>query len=118
MTSSLGSKPVISRITLALLEDSGWYLPDYSYASKLSWGFHQGCHFASSNCKNWLEYAQWRKISPSPFCDINVFDGKKEYYDVDGNQVVECHIHNYTCDLPYNYQVHKLVCGPRIDCNV
>ena len=32
------SNPVYSRLTLALLEDSGWYITDFSKAQPLSWG--------------------------------------------------------------------------------
>ena len=37
MTAAIDSHPVISRITLALLEDSGWYIPDYQQLKMLSW---------------------------------------------------------------------------------
>ena len=101
MTSTLGSKPVISRTTLALLEDSGWYLPDYSYASRLTWGFHQGCHFANSTCKEWLEYAYSRKMTP-----CNRSKNRKDFYDTDKNKVVvDSNIYGYSCDLPSRYQV-------------
>eukprot|EP00873_Tetraselmis_striata_P002506 jgi/Tetstr1/422770/TSEL_013567.t1 len=39
---------VVSNLTLALLEDSGWYLPDYSRAGPLSYGAGLGCAFADA----------------------------------------------------------------------
>jgi hypothetical protein len=41
----------ISDLTLSLFQDMGWYLPDYSYSSLLSWGHSQGCSFLNS-CSN------------------------------------------------------------------
>eukprot|EP00192_Tetraselmis_astigmatica_P008314 CAMPEP_0117679680 /NCGR_PEP_ID=MMETSP0804-20121206/17940_1 /TAXON_ID=1074897 /ORGANISM="Tetraselmis astigmatica, Strain CCMP880" /LENGTH=646 /DNA_ID=CAMNT_0005489111 /DNA_START=299 /DNA_END=2240 /DNA_ORIENTATION=- len=39
---------VVSNITLALLEDSGWYVPDYSRGGPLAHGAGQGCSFANA----------------------------------------------------------------------
>eukprot|EP00802_Teleaulax_amphioxeia_P007078 Tamp_07084.p1 GENE.Tamp_07084~~Tamp_07084.p1 ORF type:complete len:618 (+),score=81.29 Tamp_07084:601-2454(+) len=43
-----GFKNSKSAVTLALLEDSGWYLPDYSQADALTWGWRKGCSFATA----------------------------------------------------------------------
>ncbi len=43
MTSSVSSHMLISKITLALFEDSGWYMPDYSQAEDMWWGKNRGC---------------------------------------------------------------------------
>jgi hypothetical protein len=44
---------IISNITLALLEDSGWYMPDYSLAEPMWWGKNRGCDFTIYNkCPN------------------------------------------------------------------
>jgi hypothetical protein len=53
MTGTASSTPVFSRLTLALFEDSGWYLPDYSIADPLGWGRNQGCSFATQGCPAW-----------------------------------------------------------------
>lgn len=46
----------ISAVTLAAFQDSGWYVPDYSMADEfkenLSWGYKQGCAFATQTCDN------------------------------------------------------------------
>jgi len=60
----------ISEISLAFLEGTGWYIPDYSYAEPYSFGQGQGCGFIYDSC------------------DPNVFDD--EYCDGNGvgcNQV-------------------------------
>ena len=51
LTASLGTpNSAVSALTLAALEDSGWYVADYSVAEPLAWGRHRGCTFASADC--------------------------------------------------------------------
>ncbi|KAK7368986.1 hypothetical protein VNO80_11019 [Phaseolus coccineus] len=40
-------------MTLALLEDSGWYKAYYSMADQLDWGRNQGTEFVTSPCNVW-----------------------------------------------------------------
>jgi len=42
---------VVSRLTLALLEDSGWYVPTWSAAQTLTLGRHAGCEFVEHDCR-------------------------------------------------------------------
>lgn len=42
----------VSKFTLALMVDSGWYAVDYNYADDYTWGYKQGCNFINSNCAN------------------------------------------------------------------
>ncbi|KIY92810.1 zinc-metallopeptidase-like protein [Monoraphidium neglectum] len=44
-------RAVMSRLTLAALEDSGWYQPDYSQAADLEWGAGAGCTFLLGSCQ-------------------------------------------------------------------
>jgi leishmanolysin len=53
MTGSVDTRSVVSRMTLALLEDSGWYQANYSMAEHLDWGRNQGTEFAISPCNSW-----------------------------------------------------------------
>jgi leishmanolysin-like peptidase len=55
MTGTHTQSPVFSRITLALMEDSGWYRANYSMASPLSWGKNLGCNFVMKSCKDWID---------------------------------------------------------------
>ena len=41
---------VYSALTLAALEDSGWYRANYSATQPLLWGRNKGCSFISSKC--------------------------------------------------------------------
>jgi len=50
MTSGLVLGQQVSQFTLALLEGSGWYVPDYSYADIYSFGQGQGCNFMTQKC--------------------------------------------------------------------
>ncbi|RDD40197.1 Leishmanolysin-like peptidase [Trichoplax sp. H2] len=50
--STSSSSTVLSNITLALLEDSGWYSVNDGIASVLTWGKGLGCAFASGSCAN------------------------------------------------------------------
>ncbi|KAF7829702.1 leishmanolysin-like peptidase [Senna tora] len=53
MTGSVDTRSVVSKMTLALLEDSGWYKANYSMADHLDWGRNQGTEFVTSPCNLW-----------------------------------------------------------------
>ena len=75
MTGIVSHNPRFSRLTFALLEDSGWvkysnktcfhnyythddrrwYKADYSYAENILWGANSGCDFASASCKAYMD---------------------------------------------------------------
>lgn len=55
MTGTHTQNPVYSRITLALMEDTGWYRANYSMAQPLSWGLKAGCDFVLKSCKEWMD---------------------------------------------------------------
>ena len=65
MTGTASFVPVISNITLAALEDSGWYRPHYEQAEWLAWGEGKGCDFSTQRCNN-----GWPR-SGGYFCDSN-----------------------------------------------
>jgi len=52
MTSGLIYQQAYSEFTLAMLEGSGWYVPDYSYADAYWFGQGQGCNFLSKTCSS------------------------------------------------------------------
>lgn len=62
MTASSVTEPVISEITLALLEGTGWYQVDYSKAEPFNFGRGEGCSFVDGPCTssngtaNFIEY--------------------------------------------------------------
>ncbi|KAL4296012.1 hypothetical protein GQ457_12G019190 [Hibiscus cannabinus] len=53
MTGSVDTRSVVSKMTLALLEDSGWYQANYSMADRLDWGRNQGTDFVTYPCNLW-----------------------------------------------------------------
>ena len=62
MTGTYTQNPTFSRLTLALLEDTGWYGVDYSKAEPLSWGRGLGCDFVTKSCKEWIDDRQERWV--------------------------------------------------------
>ena len=40
----------VSSITLAAMEDLGWYLANYSAAECMAWGYQQGCDYVKTRC--------------------------------------------------------------------
>ncbi|MGH0148516.1 UNVERIFIED_CONTAM: hypothetical protein FKN15_013166 [Acipenser sinensis] len=55
MTGSHTQNRVFSRITLAIMEDTGWYRANYSMAERLDWGRGMGCDFVMKSCKFWMD---------------------------------------------------------------
>eukprot|EP00967_Tisochrysis_lutea_P117779 scaffold190732_cov22-Tisochrysis_lutea.AAC.2 len=47
---SYGMQVAVSSITLAAMEDLGYYLANYSAVNCMSWGYKQGCQFVVSRC--------------------------------------------------------------------
>jgi len=50
MTSGLIYQMQVSEFSLAVLEGSGWYFPDYSYADEYHFGRGEGCYFLFTSC--------------------------------------------------------------------
>ena len=50
MTSMMTGKPILSGLTLSLMEDSGWYKIDFTKAEALIWGNGRGCKFLDFTC--------------------------------------------------------------------
>jgi len=95
MTGSASSTPVLSNITLALLEDSGWYIPNYNFGERLIWGENKGCDFVRAKCSS-----GWPKEEGSGyFCT----EKDKEGCTYDRSARGLCSIKTYT-SLPEQYQ--------------
>jgi len=53
MTATVTEHSVLTNITLAALEDSGWYHNvKYSYGQHLVWGYQKGCSFITNRCNS------------------------------------------------------------------
>jgi len=103
--------PVYSRITLAMLEDSGWYIPDYSKAQDLSWGRNAGCEFAKKSCKYLMDQARDNDKVTTPFCSTLMNDGIKTYCTADKGSVGSCNLVQYNSKVPDIYQNFDFVDG-------
>ncbi|XP_057765987.1 uncharacterized protein LOC130986563 [Salvia miltiorrhiza] len=87
MTGSVDTRSVVSKMTLALLEDSGWYQANYSMADHLDWGHNQGTEFVTLPCNHWK--GAYR-------CNSTQFSGCTYNREAEGY----CPIVNYSRDLP------------------
>ena len=57
---SPSERSVLSNLTLALLEDSGWYVPNYALASKpLAFGKGAGCAWVRDKCRGAMGASEW-----------------------------------------------------------
>ncbi|RXG73912.1 Leishmanolysin-like peptidase [Armadillidium vulgare] len=69
MTGTHTQNPVYSRITLALMEDTGWYYANYDMAQPLKWGEGLGCTFAKGSCMKWITEQISKGRSIHPYCN-------------------------------------------------
>ncbi|XP_039762788.1 leishmanolysin-like peptidase isoform X3 [Pararge aegeria] len=102
MTGTHTQNSVFSRISFAMMEDTGWYRADYSHATPLDWGRGLGCNFAMTSCKQWLN-AQ-RKKNPAPFCERIKGDPLRTECSPRRNAVVLCNLVRHDTILPRQYQ--------------
>ncbi|VDK34647.1 unnamed protein product [Taenia asiatica] len=58
----------LSNLTLAFLEDTGWYLPNYSLAEHLAWGANRGCIFSTESCYSYMLDQLAKGADIAPFC--------------------------------------------------
>ncbi|XP_030065678.1 leishmanolysin-like peptidase [Microcaecilia unicolor] len=104
MTGSLTQNRVFSRITLALMEDTGWYRANYSMAEKLDWGRNKGCDFAMKSCKFWIDLQRTRQEIVRPYCDTLRSNPLQLMCREDQRAVAVCNLQKYPNHLPQEYQ--------------
>lgn len=92
MTGTASRNPVFSELTLALLEDAGWYVANYSRAGQLLWGHGMGCDFTNRGCDKWPK-------NPGYFCSENNAKGCTADYQAKGS----CQIGTGTVSTDYQY---------------
>lgn len=104
MTGAFTQNSVFSRITLALMEDTGWYVANYDMAEPLRWGKNLGCLFAKNSCKAWMMAQSDNNIHP--FCQRlkKKDEGLHTGCSVDKTSVAMCNIVEYNASLPLEYQ--------------
>eukprot|EP00899_Mesostigma_viride_P024298 jgi/Mesvir1/5052/Mv02253-RA.1 len=79
MMGSISRDRVLSNLTLAALEDSGWYLPVWQQAALLRFGRGQGCAFALESC---APRANFPFVFAGEYCD-----GQPRYTTDNGQQL-------------------------------
>ena len=63
---SYGFRAALSSITLAAMEDLGFYLANYTHADCMTWGFKQGCAYVKSRCGTGVHDSS--SLPPPPCC--------------------------------------------------
>jgi hypothetical protein len=95
---SVSSENVLSPLTLALMEDSGWYQVDYTGASIPSFGLGAGCDFVTGSCIQNDQVPEWGK---GYFCNspIRFLDGEIEVNSTNNIMCDPSHRAWTLCDL-------------------
>lgn len=104
MTGTHTHNPVISRVTLALMHDTGWYRPDYTMAEPMAWGRNLGCTFCMSSCMQWMRENSATGRTIHPYCDKVKRDPLRTECTEDRSSVALCNLVNHTVELPRIYQ--------------
>ncbi|XP_015585310.1 leishmanolysin-like peptidase isoform X2 [Cephus cinctus] len=109
MTGTHTQNPVYSRITLALMEDTGWYSANYSMAQELGWGRNLKCDFAMKSCKEWISSKSSRLSDEKgkkihPFCNKVKQDPLQTECTDDRSSVALCNLVEHSQPLPKKYQ--------------
>jgi len=105
MTGIFTHNPAFSRLTLALMEDTGWYKVNYEMAEPLQWGKDLGCLFAENSCGAWIKAQKDAGKSIAPFCNIiKERSDRRTSCSVDRTSVAKCNLAKYEGSLPAEYQ--------------
>jgi len=104
MTGTHTQNPIYSRITMALMEDTGWYLPNYAMAEELKWGKNLGCDFALKSCKEWMESRMKAGKSIHPYCNKVKRDPLETECTEDRSSVALCNLVHHGHMLPPPFQ--------------
>lgn len=111
MTGTYTQNPIISRITLALMEDTGWYKVNYNNAAELEWGRNLGCDFVKRSCYDWMQTRQSRGQDIHPFC--NQASRGQPFTDCTRSRkaVAVCNLSEFAASLPSIYQYFSVIPG-------
>lgn len=93
---------------MALMEDTGWYMPNYELADELKWGHNLGCDFALESCLSWMEKRASNGQSIHPFCNKVKRDPLETECTDDRSSVALCNLVRHVNELPAHFQVRYL----------
>ncbi|XP_052065057.1 leishmanolysin-like peptidase [Mytilus californianus] len=111
MTGTYTQNPVISRITLALMEDTGWYRANYFGEQHLDWGKGLGCDFVKKSCLDWIHTQRARHGDIHPFCDTVRQGVLKTECTRNRNAVAFCNLQEFNVALPADYRYFSSLPG-------
>ncbi|XP_016375681.1 leishmanolysin-like peptidase [Sinocyclocheilus rhinocerous] len=111
MTGSHTQNRVFSRITLAIMEDTGWYRANYSMAENLEWGRFLGCDFVMKSCKFWIDQHRHTRPTLSPYCDSVRSAPLQLTCRQDQLAVAVCNLQKFPHALPVEYQYFDHIPG-------
>ena len=92
-----GSTQYVTALTLALLEDSGWYRSNYAVAQNSPFGLGSGCEFVEEKC---IKNGVASKWAAGTFCDSAASIGCTP----DKHLVAYCDLSKWDGNLPSGYQ--------------
>ena len=104
MTGTYTQHPVFSRISLALMEDTGWYKANYEMAEPLDWGRNLGCLFVKNNCRAWIADRIEHKLSTAPFCATLKQSPLHMRCTHSKLSLALCNLVKYTSELPKEFR--------------
>lgn len=88
---------VLSGLTLAFFEDSGWYKANYSRAQSLFFGQNRGCAFATEKC---IDPSTAKSIASDHYC----VDNTAESCSLDATSRSTCSLSTGKSDIPAAYR--------------
>lgn len=103
MTGTYTQHPVFSRITLALMEDTGWYLANYDMAEDLDWGKGLGCLFVKNNCRAWIADQIENGLPTAPYCATLKQSPLHMRCTHTKLSLALCNLVKYVSDLPHEF---------------
>lgn len=115
MTGTHTQNSIYSRLTLAVLQDTGWYVANFSVADKLEWGRNLGCDFVKKSCKSWIDERRLANQSIRPFCDRVKGDLLEISCTEDRTSKAVCNMKQYNNPLPATYQNFDSLDGVQTD---
>ncbi|KAK0059365.1 leishmanolysin-like peptidase [Biomphalaria pfeifferi] len=104
MTGTYTHNSIFSRITFAMMEDTGWYKADYSKSGEYEWGRNLGCNFVQDSCYNWINERLTRRESIHPFCNLVKRGELWTDCSLDRKSVVICNLVEYKQPVSARYQ--------------
>ena len=93
----VGADQYVTSLTLALLEDSGWYIPNYMVGQNSPFGLGAGCKFVEEKCVQSGGVPEW---ALGTFCNNPSDVGCSS----DRKRVAFCDISKWNGNLPTGYQ--------------